>query len=65
MSHHFKMKYLLLILLSSCYTTKWVAIENKITVEGKHIFMKPTGVVKPVNDTVFIGYIIKQIKKPK
>lgn len=59
------MKYIFLILLTSCYQTKWVAIEHKITVEWKRIYMKPTGVVKPVNDTVFIGYIIKQIKKPK
>jgi hypothetical protein len=52
------MKYLLLLLLSSCTRYQWVAQEVKISTVGQKIHIEQVGRVKPIGDTTVRGMLI-------
>lgn len=52
------MKYLLLILLSSCTRYQWVVQEAKISTVGKRVHIEAIDKPKVVGDTTISGFLI-------
>ena len=52
------MKYILIILLSSCTRYQWVATETKISTVGQKIHIEQIGKPVPIGDTTIRGMII-------
>ena len=56
------MKYILLLLLSSCTRYQWVATETKISTVGQKIHIEAIGKPVPIGDTTIRGYLITKKK---
>jgi len=52
------MKYILLLLLSSCTRYQWVATETKISTVGQRIHIEAIGKPVPIGDTTIKGMLI-------